>query len=115
LSLFDLVHAQVLAGDDKIAFKRHAVIRMQQRGIRADDVKSMLLASEVVEEYAYDHPLPSALLLGMTPNRRPLHAVVATDSTAGGMLWVITVYEPDQLNWDSDLKTRRNTNVVSIM
>ena len=115
MSLFDLEHAQELAANDRIAFKRHAVIRMQQRCIRADDVKSMLSESEVVEEYAHDHPLPSALLLGMTPTRRQLHAVVAIDSTDGGMLWIITVYEPDQLNWNSNLKTRRNTNVVSIM
>lgn len=75
----------------------------------------MLLELEVVEKYAHDHPLPSALLLGMTPTSRPIHAVVAIDSTDDGMLWVITVYEPDRLNWDSDLKTRRNNNVVSIM
>jgi hypothetical protein len=115
LILFDLSLAKVRAQNDRIAFKRHAIIRMQQRGIRADDVKSMLLAAEIVEEYAHDHPLPSALLLGVTPTHRPLHAVVAIDSTDDGMLWVITVYEPDQQNWDSDLKTRRNTNVVSIV
>ena len=81
---------------------------MQQRNIRADDVKAMLQASEVVEEYDHDHPLPSALLLGMTPKLRPLHAVVAVDSDGDGMVWIITVYEPDQLNWQSDLKTRRD-------
>jgi hypothetical protein len=115
LSLFDLSVAQTLAAHDRIAFKRHAVIRMQQRGIRADAVKLMLLTAEVVEDYAHDHPLPSALLFGMTPTQRPLHAVVAIDSTDNGMLWVITVYEPDPQNWDSDLRTRRSNNVVSIV
>lgn len=115
MSEFELSVAQKLAENDRIAFKRHAIIRMQQRGIQADDVKSMLLVAEVVEEYAHDHPLPSALLLGMTSVQRPLHAVVAVDTTDGGMLWVITVYEPDQRNWDSDLRTRRNNNVVSIV
>ena len=37
LSLFDVHFAQELADKDKITFKRHAVIRMQQRKIRADD------------------------------------------------------------------------------
>jgi Domain of unknown function (DUF4258) len=115
LILFDLSQVKVCAQNDRIAFKRHAVIRMQQRGIQADDVKSMLLAAEVVEEYAQDHPLPSALLLGSTPTQSPLHAVVALDPSENGMLWVITVYEPDLQNWDSDLRTRRCSNVVSIV
>lgn len=115
MSVFDLSSVLILAAHDRIAFKRHAVIRMQQRGIRADDVKSMLMVAEIIEEYAEDHPLPSALLLGMTQTQRPLHVVVAIDSGDDGMLWVITVYEPDQRNWNSDLKTRRANNVMSIV
>jgi hypothetical protein len=75
----------------------------------------MMIAAEIIEEYAGDHPLPSALLLGMTQKQRPLHAVVAIDSADDGMLWVITVYEPDQQNWNSDLKTWRTNNVMSIV
>lgn len=56
-----------LAEHDRIAFKRHAVIRMQQRAIHADDIKEILLSPEILEEYADDHPLPSALLFGTTP------------------------------------------------
>lgn len=111
----DLSLIKELAEHDRIAFKRHAVIRMQQRAIRADDVKKILLYPEIIEEYAEDHPLPSALLFGSSSARRILHAVVAVDPTDDGMLWVITVYEPDQVNWCSDLKTRRKNDVVSIM
>ena len=115
MNVFDLSSALILAAHDRIAFKRHAIIRMQQRGIKADDVKTMLLVAEIVEEYVQDYPLPSVLLLGITQTQRPLHAVVAIDSTDDGMLWVITVYEPDQINWSSDLKTRRINNVMSIV
>ena len=38
----DLILIQNIANDDRIAFKRHAVLRMQERGIRADDVRSVL-------------------------------------------------------------------------
>ena len=113
--MFDFSCAQKLADSDRIAFKRHAVMRMQERGILADDVKLILMMGEVIEDYEYDHPLPSALLLGVTLAQRPLHAVVAVDPTDGGMLWVITVYEPDLRNWNRDLKTRRNSDVVSIV
>ena len=113
MSIFRLSYALELAKNDRIAFKRHAIIRMQQRGIKADDIKSMLLSAEVVEQYQQDHTLPSALLLGVTPSQRSLHAVVASDSVDDGILWVITVYEPDQQFWESDLKTRRSQNVVS--
>ena len=115
MSVFDYTILTRLLADDRIAFKRHALIRMQQRHIRADDVKAMLQASEVIEHYDHDHPLPSVLLLGMTPKQRALHAVVAVDPDGDGMVWVITVYEPDQLNWQPDLRTRRDRHVVSIM
>ena len=113
--IFDISLIKAFAEHDRIAFKRHAVIRMQQRAVRADDVKEILLFPEIIEEYAEDHPLPSALLFGITSARRILHAVVAIDPTDDGMLWVITVYEPDKINWCSDLKTRRKNDVVSIV
>lgn len=113
--IFDISLIRKLAKHDRVAFKRHAVIRMQQRAIRADDVREILLIPEIIEEYPNDHPLPSALLFGITPARRVIHAVVAIDPTDDGMLWVITVYEPDQINWCSDYKTRRTSDVVSTM
>ena len=113
--IFDISSIRKLAEHDRVAFKRHAVIRMQQRAIRADDVREILLFPELIEEYADDHPLPSALLFGITLARRVIHAVVAIDPTDDGMLWVVTVYEPDQINWNSDYKTRRKSDVVSIM
>lgn len=115
MSIFDHTVFSRLLADDRISFKRHALIRMQQRDIRADDVKTMLQTSEIIEEYDQDHPLPSVLLLGMTLNQRPLHAVVAVDTDGVGMVWVITVYEPDHLNWQPDLRTRRDRHVVSIV
>lgn len=103
----DISLIKKLAEHDRIAFKRHAVLRMQQRSIRVDDVREILMMSEIIEEYAEDHPLPSALLFGITTAKRVIHAVVAFDPADATMLWVITVYEPDQINWHSDFKTRR--------
>ena len=69
---------------------------------------------EPLEIYSEDHPFPSILIMGQTPEGRVLHVVVAV-SVDETMLWVITVYEPDPSQWNADLKTRRCGNVVSIM
>lgn len=95
-----------LAKKDKLAFKKHALLRMYQRNIRADDVKVALLGGEVIESYLEDKPLPSFLVLGRTSKGRPLHTVVALDSEEQ-ILWIITVYEPSMEEWEEGFRRRR--------
>ncbi len=40
---------RVLAEKDRIAFKKHSILRMNQRGILADEVKEVLLSGEIIE------------------------------------------------------------------
>jgi hypothetical protein len=96
-----------LAVRDRIAFKKHSLLRMHQRGIGVDDVRTALISGQVVETYEADKPLPSCLILGYTQNNRPIHAVIAPDE-AEEMLWVITVYEPNIEDWEEDFRMRRN-------
>jgi hypothetical protein len=103
-----------LAGKDRIAFKKHTLLRMRQRSITADDVKAALVACELAETYPDDYPLPSCLVLGRTPDGRPIHIVVATDTEAT-MLWLITVYEPTLEHWEPDFRTRRKKDEMSPM
>ena len=91
---------------DRIAFKKHTLLRMYQRGIAADDVKAALLACDLIEDYPDAYPLPSGLVLGSVPDNRPIHAVVAVDTEAE-MLWLITVYEPTIERWEEDFRARR--------
>jgi len=97
-----------LAEKDRIAFKKHAVLRMHQRKILADEVREVLLRSEVVENYPRDRPFPSYLVLGYTKRGRPLHAVVAVD-VEEPILWVITLYEPNLEEWQEGFKKRRKS------
>lgn len=102
LSLVRQIHQ--LAQEGKVALKRHAFIRMVERGISMGEVFDCLNGAEIIHEYPTDSPLASCLVLG-TGKNRPLHAVVAPDGDT--MLWVITVYEPSLDRWDEGFRTRR--------
>jgi hypothetical protein len=110
----DVEKIHELAKEDRIAFKKHTVLRMHQRGITADEVKMILSECELVENYPHDYPLPSGLFLGYTQNNRPIHAVVVLDEKSA-MIWVITVYEPKLAEWREGFKERKARDEMPIM
>jgi hypothetical protein len=101
----DVAIIQALSAKDNVAFKKHAVVRMRQRSIFADEVKAALRCCKIIEEYLNARPLPSGLILGYA-NKRPLHMVVAVDRDEE-MLWLITVYEPTLEMWENGFDKRR--------
>jgi hypothetical protein len=103
----DIDIVRSLAATDKIAFKRHSILRMRQRRITANEVQRALLTGRIIEDYPSDRPLPSGLLLGYTETGRAVHAVVAIDEEEP-MLWLITVYEPSLTDWEEGFERRRN-------
>ncbi|MGH7938507.1 MAG: DUF4258 domain-containing protein [Bryobacteraceae bacterium] len=86
-----------------LVFRVHAIQRMAQRGITVEDVRHVLDAGEVIEDYPNDFPYPSALVLGWK-GRQAIHVVAATTPLER---IVITVYEPDLTRWEPDLKRRK--------
>ncbi len=46
-----------------------------------DDAETVLENGEIIERYDGDFPLPSLLVNGQTPEKRPLHVVAATNHT----------------------------------
>jgi len=88
-----------------LTFRVHAVQRMFERRIAVADVRSALETGELIEDYAYDAEYPGRLMLGQH-GTRPLH-VVAVDGPAHGATIVVTVYEPDEAQWQPDFKRRR--------
>ena len=64
----------------QIIYQSHAVERMAQRGVSEEDVQYILLNGEAIQVYADDTPFPSELVLGWREGR-PIHVVVATDTT----------------------------------
>ena len=89
----------------RLLFRMHAIRRMFERGITVDEVEAVLGAGEVIEDYPNDTPYPSRLMLGWIGSR-PLH-VVAASNLAQNEEIVITVYEPDLLQWVPGFKIRR--------
>jgi len=109
--VFNLKDIHSLAAGDRIAFKKHTVLRMHRRNISAEDVKTALLVCREIEGYPEDHPLPSGLVLGYVRNR-PIHAVIAVDQVEK-IIWVITVYEPTLEYWEHGFCQRRRRDEVS--
>lgn len=89
----------------KIVLRIHAARRLLQRGIRMDDVEHVLATGEVIEHYPDDTPFPSRLLPGWT-GQRPLH-VVAADDPHAAVTYVVTAYQPDPEQWESDFRRRK--------
>ena len=78
---------------------------MFERGITVDQVANIFVDGKVIEDYPADHPYPSALWLGKTPDR-PLHAAAAENSAADARI-IVTAYEPDATQWTSNWTTRK--------
>ncbi len=86
-------------------FSRHAFKRAIERNISDVEIEQAGKAAEIIEDYPDDKYSPSCLLLGFTNARRPLHLQVSyVDSD---MVRIITLYEPDNIEWYSNYSQRR--------
>lgn len=95
---------------DRVYYTRHARLEMEtdEFGVIHDqEVYEAVVAGEIIREYPDDTPYPSALVLGVTQNGRPLHVVCAYDN-AERRAFVVTVYQPDPLKW-ADYRIRRTS------
>lgn len=90
--------------NEKITYRLHAVKRMFERKIGAEEVRYVLETGEVIEEYSDDTPYPSRLILGCYKGR-VIH-VVAANNRLDEQIIVITVYEPDPSEWDLECRKR---------
>jgi len=89
----------------EIKFSGHAIRQMFQRGLKRDDVLSVIRSGEVIIDYPDDTPYPSCLLLGFV-NEIPIHVVLATDQMRQIGI-VITAYVPEENLWTNGFRTRR--------
>ena len=88
----------------RLVYRVHAVQRMSQRSISDGDVRLVLTAGEVIEDYTTDLPYPSQLVLGWSGGR-PLHVVAAQNAVDQETI-IVTVYEPDPSKWTPDFRRR---------
>lgn len=95
---------------DRVYYTRHARLEMEADEfgrILDEEVLQAIFTGELIREYRDDTPYPSVLLFGRTREDRPLHIVCAYDAEER-RAFVITVYQPDPVQW-IDFKTRRTT------
>jgi hypothetical protein len=92
----------------KLVFRVHAIQRMFERAISRDDVRHVLEKGQVIRTYPDDRPYASRLILGWK-GERPIH-VVAADNNADDETIIITVYEPDPAMWQSDFKSKKESD-----
>ena len=90
--------------NEKITYRLHAVQRMFERKITAEEIRYVLETGVVIEEYPDDTPYPSSLILGC--HKAHIIHVVAAHNVSEAEIIVITVYEPDSSEWDPECKKR---------
>lgn len=88
-----------------LVFTSHARGRLFGRGVTVEEVRHVLAAGEVIEEYPEDTSHPSRLVLGWS-GVRPRH-VVAADDPVERLTIIITVYEPSPDLWEGPEFRRR--------
>ena len=77
--------------------------KLRQRRIKAEDIEQAVKTGTIIEDYPEDRRGPSCLILGFV-GERPLHVVCGR--LDADELLLITAYEPDPVEWESDGKTR---------
>lgn len=90
--------------NEKITYRLHAVQRMFDLKVSAEEVRYVQEIGEVIEEYPDDTPYPSCLILGRYKGR--LIHVIAANNCLDEEIIVITVYEPDPSEWDLECRKR---------
>ena len=100
---YDLKTVQDLCRSNKVEWSTHIFKRMRERKIKTYEVLGSIHNGEIIEKYPDDKPLPSCLIYGVVDSRN-IHTVLSSDLQR---VYLITTYEPDLTEWESDFKTRR--------
>ena len=87
-----------------MAITKHAKERLEERGIKVDDIVNCINTGQIIKQYVDDTPLPSCLILGKSCLQKYMHIVISKDDE---FIYVITAYFPDKDLWEKDLKTRK--------
>ncbi len=82
---------------DEFEFSKHAADQSILREISVQEIRRVIKAGEIIEDYPHDKYGPSCLILGFTLADRPLHVQCSYPSRP--VIKVITVYEPDPDKW----------------
>lgn len=91
----------------KIYWTYHVNIRLKRRFITRAAILESIDDYEIIEEYPEDKYLPSYPVYSEYEGTG-FHILFAVDM-AGDNVRIITAYRPNVLDWEEDLKTRRQS------
>ena len=97
-----VIRERVERGDYVISFTHTE--RLRERRIGAEDVEDAICNGVIIEDYPEDPRGSSCLILGWSGGRT-LHVVCGRLEEE--QILIITAYEPDPAEWESDWRTRR--------
>ena len=106
MSILNIDLIKQMVRQQKIRWTNHSIVRLLQRNITENDIENALCNGEIIEEYESDYPYLSCLVYGKNLRNEIIHIVCGINKTE---LWIITAYYPDNIKWENDLKTRKET------
>lgn len=89
--------------EGKYRYTIHGAKQRIARRIKRKELEEAISSGEVIEDYPNHHYGPACLLFGKTKRDKVLHILCSLQE----VMDIITVYEPDLVEWKEDLKTRR--------
>ena len=95
----DLSKIRAAAKSDRTEWRRHALLRANERGITLEQALQVILEGEIVEEYAQAKPYPACLMMALVEPGRPLYVSLAYDQE-NDLLYIITVHWLDPRKWE---------------
>jgi hypothetical protein len=98
-----MAHIAEAISQGNYRYTLHGAQQRIARGLRRHEIEEAAASGEIIEDYPGHHYGPACLVLGKTAEGKPLHLLCSLRPTVD----LITVYEPDPVEWEEDLKTRR--------
>lgn len=102
----EAIQTKVRDGKYIISFTHTEKVRL--RKIEAKEIEEAICDGTIIEPYPEDPRGSSCLILGFTNKNRPLHIVCGR--LEEDEILIITAYEPDPKEWETDWKKRRENN-----
>jgi adenylate kinase len=93
METIDEIRRLVLEGQFELT--AHARERMAERGVSTEDMISLIIDGEIIEDYPDDFPYPSTLIIGYILGDA-FHVVAAKGKN---LVKVVTVYRADEEIW----------------
>lgn len=94
---------------DQFEFSEHAVNQSIMRRISVQELRAAIAEGEIIEDYPDDKYGPSCLILGFTPEGRPIHIQCSYPDRP--LVKIVTLYEPNPMLW-SGFRIRRSQDEI---